>query len=775
MMSLIQEMFMDFKTIGKGEKRKDAVAKVTGKAKYTADLDMRGMLYGKIFRSTIAHGRLVKLDTSEAEAMEGVVKVIRPEDVKGYIFPTSGHPFSMDPAQRDIADRPLLTDIVRLYGDEIAAVIAEDELTAEKAVKKIKAEYEEYPFYLDPEEAVKDGAVEIHEGVKNNIVGHSTIVLGDTDIDEAFKKSDYIFEEVFETPPVQHCQMENQIAYAYIDGNDKIVVYTSTQIPHIVRRILANLYKVPFGKIRVIKPVVGGGFGNKQDLVLEPLAVFLTMAAGGRPVMLNLTREECIIGTRTRHGMRHYIKTGVRSDGRILARQLKSYGTNGAYASHGHSIVGKQGSNFSRFYSAELASSFEGFTVYTNMSTAGAMRAYGIPQITFAVESHHDNIAKALSMDPSAFRELNLIKEGAEDPLGHVSLKSYGLKKCIERGKEYIQWDKKRELYKDQKGFKRRGVGLACFSYATGVWPHLLEISGARIVVDQDGSVQLQVGATEIGQGSDTIFCQIAAETIGVPYEMVDIEPFTDTDSSPFDTGAYASRQSYVSGQAVKKAALEVREKILGRAEKKLDIKASELDIFNGNIVRRSSTEILVPIGDITLASYYEKETAAPIVSDVSNRIHANPLSFGVTAAEVEVDIKTGKVEIIDICNIHDSGKILNRVTAEGQVHGGMSMSLGYALSEIMLYDPETGKPLNNNFLDYKIPTIMDTPELQADFVETYEETAPYGNKALGEPPTVSPAPALRNAVLHATGVSVNRLPMNPQNLFEAFKKAGLI
>ncbi len=775
MLSVEQEIVMEFKTVGKGEKRKDAVAKVTGKAKYTADLDMRGMLYAGIFRSTIAHGRVVSIDTSEAEAMDGVLKVVTPEDVRGYIFPTSGHPFSLDPAQRDIADRPLLTDRVRLCGDEIAAVIAEDEITAAKAVKKIKVGYEEYPFYLDPEDAMKEGAVEIHEGVKNNIVGHNRIALGYSDIDAAFGKSDHVFEDVFETPPVQHCQMENQVTYAYIDGNDKVVIVTSTQIPHIVRRIIANLYKLPYGKVRVIKPVIGGGFGNKQDLVLEPLAVFLTMQAGGRPVMLNLTREECIACTRTRHGMRHYIKTGVRKDGRIIARQLRSYGTSGAYASHGHAIVGKQGSNFTRTYSAELASSFEGFTVYTNMSTAGAMRAYGIPQVTFAVESHHDNIAEALSMDPAAFREMNLIKEGSPDPLGHVSLKSYGLKECIRKGKEYIGWDRKRQLYSMQSGYIRRGVGLACFSYATGVWPHLLEISGARIVVDQDGSVQLQVGAAEIGQGSDTILCQIAAETIGVPYEMVDIEPFTDTDSSPFDTGAYASRQSYVSGQAVKKAALEVREKILERGGKKLNMDSSELDIVDGNIVVKKDLSVLVPISDITLASYYEKETAAPIVSDVSNRINANPLSFGVTVAEVEVDLKTGKIKVIDICNIHDSGKILNRVTAEGQVHGGMSMSLGYALTEKMLYDPETGKHLNNNLLDYKIPTILDTPELKADFVETYEETAPYGNKALGEPPTVSPAPAVRNAVLHATGVAVSSLPMNPQNMFDAFKKAGLI
>ena len=767
---------MDFKTVGKGEIRKDAAAKVTGRARYTADFDMRrGMLYGKIFRSTIAHGRVLSLDISEAEKVEGVVKIVTYDDVRQYVYPTAGHPYSLDPSHLDPADRRMLTDRVRLYGDEIAAVVAEDPLSAEKAVRLIKAEYEEFPFYLDPEEALEDGAVEIHEGIKNNILGHSSLSLGDTDIDDAFRQSDYVFEELFETPPVQHCQLENQVTYSYKDENGRIVIVTSTQIPHIVRRIIANIFNIPFGRVRVIKPVVGGGFGNKQDLCLEPLAAYLTTVLGGRPVMLDLTREECIAYTRTRHGMRHYIKTGVRKDGRIMARQLRSYGTGGAYGAHGHSIVAKQGSNFMRTYSAELASAFEGFTVYTNMSTAGAMRAYGIPQITFAVESHHDNIAASLSIDPADFREINLIREGADDPLGMVSLKSYGLKGCIKKGKEYIGWDEKRKLYKNQTGDLRRGVGLSCFSYATGVWPIALEISGARIIMNQGGTVILQVGAAEIGQGSDTILCQIAAETIGIPYDKVIISPDTDTDVSPFDTGAYASRQAYVSGQAVKKAAIEIKEKVLARAGADFDIPPSELDIEDGNIISRKDSSVIVSVGDISLESYYEMEHASPIVSDISNTVKNNPLSFGVCVAEVEVDIKTGKVKVLDICNIHDSGTILNRVTAEGQVHGGMSMSLGYAFTEIMLYDPKTGRHLNNNFLDYKIPTAMDTPELKADFVEIYEKTGPYGNKSLGEPPTVPPAPALRNAVFHATGVKMNSLPMNPQRLFEAFKREGLI
>ena len=383
-----------------------------------------------------------------------------------------------------------------------------------------------------------------------------------------FDQCEHIIEGEYDVRPVQHVHLENQIAYGYIDAEERVTIVTSTQIPHIARRIVANAFELPYHKVRVIKPFIGGGFGNKQDICIEPLVAALTIAVGGRPVMLDLTREEVFTSTRTRHGIKFKIKTGLSKDGQILAKTMTSIGNNGAYASHGHSIVAKGGTNFSRTYPAKLATKWDGYTVYTNTATAGAMRAYGIPQVTFAVESHMDDIAAKIGMDPIAFKQKNLIWLGFVDPVSGIEIKSFGLNDCIAKAKVEIEWDKKRALYKNQTGDKRRGVGFALFSYATAVWPYSMELAGARVTLNQDGTVQLTVGATEIGQGSDTVFSQMTAEVLGIPYEMVHVIKGTDTDISPYDPGAYASRQTYVSGQAVKAAATRVKEQILVRASK---------------------------------------------------------------------------------------------------------------------------------------------------------------------------------------------------------------
>ena len=316
---------------------------------------------------------------------------------------------------------------------------------------------------------------------------------------------------------------------------------------------------------------------------------------------------------------------------------------------------------------------------------------------------------------------------------------------------------------------------MACFSYASGTYPVALELAGARLILNQDGSVQLQIGATDTGQGSDTVFAQMVAEVLGLPMDMVHVLTNQDTDISPFDTGCYASRQTYVTGMAVEKAALEVKEKILGVAQSMIDIPAHLMDLKDQNIVYKHSGEGILTLEQVALQSYYDRVFAKPITSDTSNNARINAMPFGVTFAEVEVDLKTGKIEVLEIYNVHDSGKIVNPKMAEGQVQGGVSMGIGYALSEQLLFDELTGKPLNNNLLDYKLPTIMDTPDIGVAFVETEDPTGPFGVKSLGEPPVISPAPAIRNAVLDATGVAFNRLPMNPQRVFEGFKKAGLI
>lgn len=763
---------MSVNVVGKRVKRVDAVAKVTGKAKYTDDFMERDMLVGKILRSPYAHAIVKNIDVSKAKALPGVEAVLTYKDVPDNKYATAGHPYSLDPKHRDREDRTILTKKARFVGDEIAAVVATDDLTAEKALKLIDVEYEVLEPVLTPEDALKENAPLIHEEYDNNIISDFGYQIGD--VEESFKESDYIFEDEFETSIVQHCHLENHISYAYVDADDRIVIVSSTQIPHICRRIVGQALGIPWGRIRVIKPYIGGGFGNKQDVCLEPLNAALTLAVGGRPVKIDLSREECMIATRTRHAFKYKFKTGVSKDGKLIATHITAISNNGAYASHGHSIAMSAGTKFRPLYSFKSIK-FDPVTVYTNLPAAGAMRAYGVPQIKFALESHMENIARKLNMDPIEFRRRNLLGEGYVDPLNGNKVLSCGIHECIAKGKELINWDEKKEKYKNQTGIKRRGLGMACFSYASGTHPVGLELAGARIVLNQDGSVQLQIGATEIGQGSDTVFAQMVAEVLGIPVDMVHVVSTQDTDISPFDTGAYASRQTYVTGMAVKKAALEVKEKILNFVWGMTDIPAEALDIKDANIVYKHSGEVVMPLSKVAMQTYYDTVFAKPITSDTSNNARVNAMSFGVTFAEVEVDIKTGKIEVVEIFNVHDSGKIINPQLAEGQVHGGVSMGIGYALSEEMLFDEKTGKPLNNNLLDYKLPTIMDTPDIGVAFVETHDPTGPFGNKSLGEPPAISPAPAIRNAVLDATGVAFDRIPMTPQRVFEKFKDAKLV
>ena len=763
---------MSYKTIGQSVERWDAIAKVQGKADYTADLPKKNVLYGKILRATIAHGLVKKLDVSEALKVEGVIKVLTPDDLPDFKFPTAGHPYALDPKQADIADRNILTKRIRLYGDEIAAVIAENELAAEKALEKIKVEYEEFPFYLSPEESLAEGAMEIHDGTKN-LIASTKAVVGD--LQKGLEEADHVIEGEYKTQIVQHCHMENQIAYAYKGSDQRWVCVSSTQIPHICRRILGEAFGMPWGQFRVIKPFIGGGFGNKQDVTIEPLAVAMSMAVGGEPVMVELQREESIAWTRVRHAISYKTKLGLKKDGTITAMEMEAISNNGAYASHGHSIAGKGAGILQSLYKMPNME-YNSKTVYTNTAAAGAMRGYGVPQVIFAMESMIEKAAKELGIDPIELRMKNLVEPNTENPISHVMFYSNKLKECVEEGVKEFDWDKRKEEAEKQKtGDFRRGVGMSVFAYATGVYPKSLEIGGCRLTLNQDGTVKLMVGATEIGQGSDTVFKQMVAETTGIPYNHIYTDMNTDTDYSPFDTGAYASRQSYVSGMAVRKAAIELKEKILDAVKKFDDIDPLHSDIVNGNIVYKHSGEVIQSVGDLALKSYYDLAKGECITAEVSNNFHSNSNAMGATFADVEVDIKTGKIKILNILNVHDSGQILNPKLASGQVEGGMGMAVSYALAEELRYDEKTGAPLNNNLLDYKMPTSMDLPDLHTLFVEEDDPMGPYGNKALGEPPICSPAAAIRNAVLDAIGVEVDELPIKPQKLMEILKNNGIV
>ena len=760
--------------VGNNMVRVDAIEKVTGGAKYTADLEPKGLLVAKVVRSTIANGVVKSFDLEAALAVPGVVKIVTCFDVPDIQFPTPGHPWSVETAHQDIADRKLLNTRVRVYGDDIAAVIAEDEIAASRAARLVKVEYEEYEPMLTVEAAMAEGATVLHEEKPGNVIAHSSFVVGEGTYQEAVEGEDVVeIDHVYATQSVQHCHIETPISFAYMEKG-RIVVTTSTQIPHIVRRVISQALGIPAGEIRVIKPYIGGGFGNKQDVLYEPLNAFLCTQVGGRGVRMEISREETLACTRVRHAIKLHVKAAVRKDGTLVARKLEAYSNQGGYASHAHAIVANTSNEFKQIYHDEKTLESDAYTVYTNIATGGAMRGYGIPQAAFAAECMADDLAVAVHMDPLEFRMKNCMPEGYVDPHTHVACNTYGLKECMEKGRNYIHWDEKRKEYENQTGPVRKGIGMAIFCYKTGVYPISLETASCRMVLNQDGSMQLQMGATEIGQGADTVFTQMAAETTGITEDKVHILSTQDTDITPFDTGAYASRQTYVSGMAVKKAGLIFKDRILDYAAYMLDKEKDTMDIQNNVVVDKESREKLLDMAELATTAFYSLDRSIHITAEATSHCKDNTFATGACFAEVEVDMPLGKVKVTNIVNVHDSGTLINPKLAEAQVHGGMSMGLGYALSEELLFD-KSGRPLNDNLLDYKLPTSMDTPDLHVQFVELDDPTGPFGNKALGEPPAIPVAPAIRNAVLNATGVAVDSLPLDPQKLVAHFKAAELI
>lgn len=757
--------------IGKSVTRVDALDKVTGRSKYTDDLCERNALIAKIYHSTKANGVVTSIDTSEAEKIPGVVKVVTCFDVPKIYFPTAGHPWSTDPSHQDVADRLLLTDRVRFYGDDVAAVIAENEIAAKQAIAALKVEYEEYPFVLDVQEAMADGAPCLHEKYPGNVLGHSSIRRGN--LEEAIKEPGLTkIDQWYDTPVVQHCHIENHICFASME-NGKITVVSSTQIPHIVRRVVGQALGIPWGSVRIIKPYIGGGFGNKQDALYEPLCAYLSKVVGGRLVKLDVTREETFVSNRTRHAIRSHIISWVRPDGTFAARKLECFSNQGAYASHGHGIAAKGMNAFPQLYPCENIEC-DAYTVFTNMPVAGAMRGYGIPQAMFPVESQTDDIALAIGMDPVEFRRKNLMPVGYVDGFSKNENFYDTFNQCLEKGKAYIDFDRKRKEYENQTGPVRKGVGCSVFWYNTAVWPISLESASCRMVLNQDGSVQVQLAETEIGQGADTAFAQMTAATLGIPFEMVHVISCQDTDITPFGTGSYASRQTYVGGFAIKQTALLLKERILKYAYELTRMPSFNLDIRDGKIVRTTDGRELMTLGELSTEALYSLSHSEHLTSESTYQIKSNAYSFGCCFAEVEVDIPMCKVKLVDIINVHDCGQLINPALAEAQVHGGMSMGIGYALSEQLLIDAKTGKTLNDNLLDYKLSTTMDHPHLEAQFVENYEPTSAFGTKSLGEPPACPVAPAIRNAILNATGVSMYQIPMTSQALFKRFKEEEL-
>ena len=773
--------------IGTSVIRQDAVAKVTGQAKYVEDLLPRGALYAQVVHSTIANGTVRTVHTEKAKNMPGVQLVATCFDVPQHQYVTAGHPLSLDPAHADVADKTMLTSRVRFYGDDVAVVVADNQLNARLAAAAVQVEYDELPPLLTPDAAVGQGA--IHEEYPDNQLarmdfsvsgGAAEFTSAPYETGHTIGGAEHPESMNYHTPPTHACHLENNSCFAYME-NGRMVVTTCTQAPHTLRRNVASALGLPVGKVRILKPYMGGGFGNKQDTLYEPLAAWLSMQLGGRPVAILMSREETFVNSRTRHAFDVEIATKANPDtGKMERRAVRINANGGAYAAHAHAVAAYAVTTFFQTYTDADEQVGRSCTAYTNLPPAAAVRGYGIPQISFAMESQMDDMAKKLGIDPIDYRKKNMMQPGFHDPFADFSADSCGFEACLDKARALSRWDEKRKEYDAFNARSRvlkKGLGLAMFSYKTGVWPISLESAACRILLNEDGSGQIHIGATELGQGSDTVLAQIVSEILTIPESRLTVISTQDTDTAPYDNGAYASRQTYVSGGAAKKAALALREKILAWAAQMTSREPSNLHLEGGMVADPCGNTVL-PIADVCRYSNFVNDSVTDtehLAAEATYTCKTICFVYGVSVADIEVDVPVGKVRVKKILAVHDSGKILNPALAMAQLHGGIAMGVGYALGEQMLFDPKTGKPLNNNLLDYKIPTSMDIPEMECHFVETYEPSAPFGNKGLAEPPLIPQAPAIRNAVLHATGVGINTIPLNPERLVHAFREAGLI
>lgn len=774
--------------VGRPVKRVDAYDKVTGRAMFTDDLCPKPCLVAKILHSTIGNGRVVSMDTTEAKKVPGVVGVFTCFDVPDIRYPVAGHPWYADSAaaKRDKADRKLLDDRVRIYGDNIAAVVAEDNVAAERALKLIKVEYEEYPVVYDARESMKGTNPPVQDQWPDNLAAHTLAVTPDDKLQKLGYSS---FDEAINDPKYHHFAIQTHtgeqsqvhievcVSYCYME-NGKLVCVSSTQIPHICRRIIGQALGIPWGNVRVVKPYIGGGFGTKQDIHFEPLNAWLCQQVGGRCVKLELTREECFWDTSGRQPKDFEVEANVGDDMRLHARSIKGWSNTGGYIHHGHALVLNSVNSFRWLYhTCEDAVRCEAWTIFTNGPHTGAMRAYGVPEGIWTAECLMGDIAHDMGWDGVEFRLKNAIMPGYIDefsPGNTIMYRTDGLRACVERGREYIQWDKKKKEYANETGPIRHGVGVAFFVYKTAVAPFALETATCQVTLNQDGSFQLQMGATEIGQGADTVFCQMAAEAIGVDTEDIHIVSFQDTDVTPYDAGAYASRQTFVSGTACKQAGQKLRQKILDFATGLYPDSLGQLDLHDHAIFDEAGNQVCT-LASLALEAYYNVHQNDQLSARATVNIHFNAIATGCTFCDVTVDMPLAKVTINKIISVQDNGQTINPKLVQQQIHGGMAQSIGFALSEEVLVDPKTGRVRNPTLLDYKIPTMMDVPDLEAENVQTYDPMGPYGNKAVGETPIISPAPAIRDAILDATGVKFYTMPMTPQRLFEGFKKEGLI
>lgn len=781
-----------YSQVGKPERKVDAVKLVQGKPAFTADIELRGMLVAKVLHSPIAHARIKRIDTSKAKALPGVAAVLTWQDIPRVVYSTAGQ---SDPIPGPL-DSFSLDNKVRFVGDRVAFVAAENAEIAEQALKLIEVEYEALPAIFDSAKSMETGAVILHDepeyqnfadsNPNTNLAAKIRIDIGD--VEQGFKEADYVFEDEYEVPKVQQAHIEPHVVVTYWDENDRMVIRTSTQVPFHARRVLAPVLGLPMKRIRVIKPRIGGGFGGKQEILIEDVAAHLTIATR-RPVIYEYTREEEFIAARSRHPMRIRMKTGVKKDGTITANSMYALSDTGAYGCHALTVTGNTGHKSMALYVGDGTYRkspnirFHADIVYTNHPPAGAYRGYGVPQGYWAVERHMEKISRALKIDPIEFRLKNALRAGELHPFSTAwsegreprpeTIETVGLEECVRHGKAVSGWDEKFGNPSwhtiPGKPHLRRGIGVATVMQGTAI-PYL-DMGGASIKMNDDGSFNLLIGATDLGTGSDTVLAQMAAEVLGTTTEDILVYS-SDTDFTPFDKGAYASSTTYISGTAVVKAAEQVAERIRMRAAKMIKerfgtcVEPHEIVLSNKNAISPDGNAFTLQEIAYNALHHAEQEQIMAVASYYSQ---VSPPPFAAQFAEVTVDIETGQVVVNKLVMAVDGGVIINPVTASGQVEGGMSQALGYAVCEEMTYD-EKGVANERDLESYHIFRAHEMPEMETLFVETFEPSHPFGAKAVAEIPLDGVAPAVGNAILDACGAELHTIPATPQRVWEAIR-----
>ena len=754
----------DATVIGKRIPKLDSIYLSTGEARFLDDIQLPGMLYGKVLRSPHPHARILRIDTELAARLPGVKTVITAEDTTKVKF---CH-LPITPNKMALADSR-----VRFVGEEVAAVAAVDEEAAQEALDLIRVDYEILPAVFDPEEAMKPGAPQLYDDSPNNIASHFERQFGD--LEQGWRKADKVFEDRFTCPPVVSCTMEPHGCIASIDSSGKLAIWTTTQNPYNIQKALSGVLKMPMHHIRVLNTFVGGAYGNKSVILpMEPIAAFLSQKSQ-KPVKLVNDRWEEFIATRTRYAMVIYLKTGVKKDGTLTGREARVITNNGAYNNKAPGITLLTCNRIGNLYRIPNSRT-EAWVVYTNNQYGDALRGWGGPQAHFAVESQMDIIAEDLNMDPLELRLKNANQPGDTTAWGW-EITSCGLTECLQEAAKISHWSSKR------KESLHRGIGIASVihtgggSMGTHGGGNFSEVS---LKLNSDASVSVLTGDSEIGQGSDTIIAQIVAEELGVPLENIKIT-CRDTDVTPVSMGTWGTRVTFIGGNAAKMAATDARRQLFQVASKMLEVDADDLVARDGKIYIKNSPKPVLTVAQVAFesivkrgqtvtskATYSPPNTSPPDLKTGYGN-YCPTYAFGAHVAEVEVDVETGKVKVLQITAVHDVGRAINPLLLEGQVDGGVAMGVGYALLEKLQW--KDGHTLNPSFCTYKIVNAPEMPPVQTKFIETNDPLGPFGAKGIGEPTTIPTAPAVANAISNAIGVRIKDLPITPDKILQALKE----